>query len=140
MNNPKINLVLLRQSLSGQFASLTFRNGERDDFKSSFQELTGNQKRSYITLGTDLAAMELTIRMENKTPPNQMIVEFDKWIVLRPDLMSLSHYVTECSECDDKCTHVFVEFQMVPNTDLGLRPATFSWQVYCTAHLPTLGE
>lgn len=136
MNNPKINLVSLRQSLSGQFASLTFRNGERDDFRAPFQELSGAQKRSYITLGTDLAAMELVIRLDNKSKPRQLILDFIKFSVLRPDLIIRSEFIDTCSECDDKCTHVFIDFVKAPTTE-DERPITFSWQVYCETHLPT---
>ncbi len=137
MSNPRINLRLLRQALSSQFESITFRNGERDNFRCPFQELTNSQKHSLISLGNDLAGMELKLRLDNKPKTTQSIMEFDKFAAIRPDLIVRSDYIEECSECDDKCTYVFLEFQMVDNAEVGPRPATFSWQVYCENHLPT---
>ncbi len=140
MNNPRINLRLLRQALAGQFESITFRNGERDNFRCPFQELTNSQKHSLITLGNDLAAMELKIRLENTPKQKQFIIDYGKFVALRPDLITASEYIQECSECDDKSTHVFLEFAMIENELIGERPSTFSWQVYCENHLPTPEE
>lgn len=138
MSNPRINVRLLRQALAGQFSRVMFRNGEMDKFDSSFQELTNSQKQSLITLGNELASMELKIRLDNQPKLTQTIIDFPKFVALRPDLIT-SFFEATCAECDSGCEWVFIEFQM-GETVQGPRPITFSWQVYCYNHLPTLEE
>jgi hypothetical protein len=100
VSNPKINLRKLRQYLSNQFHSVTFQNGETDNFRIPFQELTNSQKHSYIALGNDLADAELKLRLPNfhevdfvnvPLPILEVIFDRDKL----PDY---------CFECDNKAT------------------------------------
>jgi hypothetical protein len=98
MNNPRINIHLLRQALSSQFSRVMFRNGEMDKFDTAFSELSQSQKRSLYSLADDLAKMELLIRLHNEDAPEVIIVpkeEFGKFIDKR--YLSL---MQKCHGCD----------------------------------------
>lgn len=143
MNNPRIKLQKLRQALANQFKRVVFLNGESDDFRTPIVELSNSQKSSLFSLSDELANLELTIRLNNRTSPTQQIIEFEKFAALRPDLMVNSQYVRECCECDDPCTHVFLTYTMgdyIFEGEVKQRPISFMWQVYCENHLPTFDD
>lgn len=104
MSNPRINLRLLRQALSSQFASLTFRNGERDDFRAPYQELSGSQKHSLIALSNDIAEMELNIRIQNRYESDTAIVPI---AVAKMFLVTVNEIIDTCKECGEP-THVVI--------------------------------
>lgn len=98
MNNPKINLRILRQFLASQFHSVTFQNGEVDNFRSPFQELTNSQKHSYIALGNDLADVELKLRLPNFHEVESVNIP----ITLLAVIFDEDRIPNDCRECDSK--------------------------------------
>lgn len=99
MSNPRINLRLLRQALSSQFASLTFRNGERDDFRAPFQELSNSQKHSLISLGNEIAEIEINLRISNRFDADTCLVPI---AIAKMFLISVeSTLLDTCKDCED---------------------------------------